>query len=73
MNLSNAAFDLAAARAEQERDAGVADAGIALAQTGSDICIACGEPISRERRLAAPFARRCIECQTTFEIEKHSR
>jgi phage/conjugal plasmid C-4 type zinc finger TraR family protein len=73
MNLSNAAFDLAAARAEQERDAGVADAGIALKQTGSTVCIACGEPISEERRLAAPFARRCIDCQTLHEAEKKSR
>lgn len=73
MNLSNAAFDLAAERADQERDAGIADAAVALKQTGSDICIECDVPISRERRLAAPFARRCIECQTLHEAEKYHR
>lgn len=71
--MNNAAFDLAAARTDQERDAGVADAGIALKQTGSTICIDCGAPISHERRLAAPFARRCIDCQTSHEAEKHHR
>ena len=71
--MNNAAFDLAAARTDQERDAGVADAGIALKQTGSTICIECGAPISDKRRLAAPFARRCIDCQTLHEAEKNSR
>jgi RNA polymerase-binding transcription factor DksA len=71
--MNNAAFDLAAARTDQERDAGVADAGIALKQTGSTVCIDCGEPISPRRRLVASFARRCTDCQTAHEAKKRFR
>lgn len=70
MDFSNAAYDLAAERAEMERDAGIAVAAIALKQPGSTECIDCGDPISTKRRLAAPFACRCIDCQTLFEAEK---
>lgn len=73
MNFSNAAFDLAAMRTDQERDAGIAEARTALKQTGSTVCIECGDPISDERRRAAPFACRCADCQTLHEAEKKSR
>lgn len=71
--MSELDFDLAAARSEQERDAGIADARIALSQPGSRICIECDEPISEERRIAMPSTRRCIDCQTFLEAEKYHR
>ncbi|CZT36376.1 TraR/DksA C4-type zinc finger protein [Rhizobium sp. 9140] len=66
-------FELAAARAEQERDAGVIAASIALSQTGTILCIACDHPIPEKRRLAYPAARRCTDCQTFVEAEKYHR
>lgn len=71
--MSERDFDLAAERSEQERDAGIADARIALSQPGSANCHNCGEPISEGRRRAVPSARRCIKCQTILENEKHRR
>ncbi|WP_082475618.1 TraR/DksA C4-type zinc finger protein [Rhizobium sp. Leaf341] len=73
MKTSEAALDLAQARIEQERDASVKAASIALLQTGTDLCIACDHPIPEERRRALPSARRCTECQTFVEAEKYHR
>ena len=30
-------------------------------------CIECGTPLSFERLVAAPYATRCVACQTAFE------
>jgi phage/conjugal plasmid C-4 type zinc finger TraR family protein len=38
-----------------------------LSQPGLKVCADCDEPISEARRLAAPFARRCFECQSARE------
>ncbi|WP_375591033.1 TraR/DksA C4-type zinc finger protein [Hoeflea alexandrii] len=38
-----------------------------VAQPGRECCIDCEEPISEARRSAAPFARRCFECQSARE------
>nr|WP_175386443.1 TraR/DksA C4-type zinc finger protein [Rhizobium sp. 9140] len=67
---SEAAFELASARTDQERDAGVKAAGIALSQPGTEDCIDCDRPIPEARRRVFPSARRCIECQTLSEAEK---
>ena len=32
------------------------------------LCLECGASLPRERLLAAPQAKRCLACQTTFEI-----
>jgi phage/conjugal plasmid C-4 type zinc finger TraR family protein len=39
----------------------------ALTGTGQADCDDCGEAIPAARRLAAPAAIRCIQCQTLFE------
>lgn len=41
-----------------------------LNRPGSETCRDCGEPISRERRRAAAFAVRCIECQMITERKR---
>jgi RNA polymerase-binding transcription factor DksA len=64
---SNAAFDLAAERAEQERDAKIAEAQNALRQMGTCQCDDCGVDISSARRNAYPAATRCQPCQTRHE------
>lgn len=63
----NAALDLAAERAEQEREAGIAAASRSLRGAGTFECEDCGNGIARERRIALPSAIRCIVCQTKFE------
>lgn len=70
---SNASLDLASLREQQERDAMIAQAVAAVEAEGSAECESCGEPIPEKRRAAAPFARRCIECQTFLEQEKFHR
>lgn len=30
-------------------------------------CVGCGEPIGEKRKAVAPYAVRCITCQTLFE------
>jgi phage/conjugal plasmid C-4 type zinc finger TraR family protein len=66
-------FELAELRASQERDAAIADAIASVLQEGTPECIGCGDPIPAKRRAVAPFARRCIECQTFHEQEKLHR
>jgi phage/conjugal plasmid C-4 type zinc finger TraR family protein len=66
---SNAAFELADIRAEQEREAKIAAASRAVRATGSAECEDCESEISKARRLAMPSATRCILCQTRHEQE----
>ena len=66
-DLGNRAFELAAQRADQERDAGVARSIAELGTKGALACVDCGEPISAERRAAMPSACRCIDCQSQRE------
>lgn len=68
-----ALFELAAVRAEQERDAGIRSASAALSMPGTIDCVSCGEEIPEGRRSANPSATRCIECQTFLEAEKFHR
>ncbi|WP_444453151.1 TraR/DksA C4-type zinc finger protein [Rhodobacter capsulatus] len=60
-------FDRAEELAEAERTAGVQVARSLVAADGQSICRDCGEEIDAERRAAAPFACRCIQCQRRFE------
>lgn len=69
----NRSLDAAALREQQERDALVADAHAAVRAPGSDVCVECERPIPGDRRRAAPFATRCIECQEMLEAEKFQR
>lgn len=73
MNFSNAAYDLADQRAEQEREAGINAAKRAVSGDGFTDCIECGEPIPPHRRAAFPAAKRCFECQSAYELERATR
>jgi phage/conjugal plasmid C-4 type zinc finger TraR family protein len=63
----NLAFDRADEVSAREREAGIARASQLIKSAGSERCIDCGAAISRARRLAAPFARRCFDCQEMLE------
>lgn len=60
----------AAERIEAERHRSIAVASAAVAVSGTEICLDCGATIPPERRLVAPWAKRCIECQEFFEAER---
>lgn len=49
----------------------IADAAAAISVRGRDTCAECGAAISAARRIAAPFAVRCIECQELLETERY--
>jgi len=34
-------------------------------------CIDCGDPISKARLAALPYAKRCVECQEYMEWRRH--
>ena len=65
-------FDRAEAIAAAERDSAAARASRAVNVIGQDDCEKCGNPLSPERIAAAPFATRCIACQTAFERRRKS-
>lgn len=67
--MRNAAAQLeqAEARVEAERDASVNGVRLALARPGRTICIDCDTEIPPARLAVAPFACRCVRCQTAFE------
>ncbi|SIP88836.1 dksA/traR C4-type zinc finger [Rhizobium sp. RU35A] len=67
----NRALDLAAERAEQEREAGVIAASDALRQRGTCECVDCGATISAARKRVYPAATRCLECQIDVEKEAY--
>lgn len=65
--MDEADLEFADRMATAERDAGAARAAAQLAGPGRVTCADCGEPIEAARRRAAPFATRCIDCQTQSE------
>lgn len=60
-------------RVEAERMRSIAAACAAVSAPGAEICVDCGVAIPPERRLAAPWAKRCVECQEFYEAEKLSK
>lgn len=69
--MSERDIERAEARVLQECDASLArNRGVVEAE-GTSECVECGSEIEQARRAAAPFARRCIECQ--FDHEKTER
>ena len=62
-------LEFSEARVDQERDHFVQAAQSAVSGAGASECEDCGEPISDARRAAAPFAKRCLECQSASERE----
>lgn len=67
MRNASAALEQAEARVDAERDAAVERVALALARPGRTICIDCEREIPAARLAAAPFACRCLACQTAFE------
>jgi phage/conjugal plasmid C-4 type zinc finger TraR family protein len=55
--------DLAQDRVEGEAESGITASRLALTGAGATVCTDCAEPIPAARRMAAPWAVRCIDCQ----------
>ena len=76
MKGGNAAVELAEARVEAERAAGVARIQAAIREaievTVSPFCD-CGERIPDARRQAVPNAIRCFDCETFIERQSRRR
>lgn len=56
-------------RVEAERDRAIAAASAAVAAPGVEICVDCGAAIPPARRVVAPWAKRCVECQEIYEAK----
>ncbi|PWV97724.1 TraR/DksA family transcriptional regulator [Hoeflea marina] len=67
--MSNTDFmiEQAEERVARERDRKLGQVALQVAAKGLIECRDCGTQIPSERRSAAPFAERCIECQQSFE------
>ncbi|MBI1495385.1 TraR/DksA C4-type zinc finger protein [Halocynthiibacter styelae] len=65
--MSERDIERAEARVQQECDASLARNRDVVEAEGTSECIDCGDEIEAARRAAAPFARRCIECQLDHE------
>lgn len=61
-------FEWAAALEERNRADAIAAAHRVIEAEGQADCEDCGELIPPERRLAAPFATRCLSCQVAQEL-----
>ncbi|RWN30139.1 MAG: TraR/DksA family transcriptional regulator [Mesorhizobium sp.] len=76
MKGGNAAVELAEARVEAERAAGIARIQAVIRQaidvTVSPFCN-CGERIPDARRQAMPKATRCFDCETFTERQSRRR
>ena len=69
MSASDFMIEQAEARVARERDLKLEQATRLVAGFGRTDCKDCGCAIPEERRNAAPFAERCIECQQAFELD----
>ena len=63
--------DISDAAVDAERDSAVQRVAAQLSRTGTLVCVGCGEQISADRRRAAPWAIRCIDCQSRHDRERH--
>ena len=70
MHFGNRDYELADARFEQERAAGVQAARNALSGGGSRVCRDCEGDIPEARRKALSNAIRCATCQTLRETRR---
>ncbi|ANF26011.1 TraR/DksA C4-type zinc finger protein [Stutzerimonas stutzeri] len=63
--------DRATGLEEADRIGGVALVQARLQGQGAEFCADCDEPIPDARRLAAPWAVCCVECQSLREGLRH--
>lgn len=70
MSATDFMIEQAEMRVAQEREVRIGAVAALVAGTGCTDCKDCGFDIPPERRSAAPFAERCIECQEIFERGK---
>lgn len=63
--------DRASGLEEADRIGGVAMVRERLQGQGAEFCIDCDEEIPANRRAAAPWAERCVECQSLREGRRH--
>lgn len=70
MDRSRDILDLASELAESERGRGVAAVLASISGEGCDDCQDCGDQIPQARRAAAPWAVRCVDCQSDFEHKR---
>ena len=63
-------FELASQLDERNRAEAIDAARAMVEREGTPDCEACGEPVGTERRLAAPWATRCIDCQQAHELAR---
>lgn len=61
-------MDVAGAIEANDRATAIAASQRMLQGQGRQECDACGELIPPDRRAAAPFATRCLPCQTSVEL-----
>jgi phage/conjugal plasmid C-4 type zinc finger TraR family protein len=66
--LNEKEFEMANELAERDRADAIEFASRAVSAQGSVDCEDCDDLIPPERRLAAPFATRCVGCQTAHEL-----
>ena len=67
MSASDFMIEQAEERVAQERDLKLGQATGVVTGRGRESCVDCGCTIPLERRAAAPFAKRCIDCQIEAE------
>ncbi|MBY0236115.1 MAG: TraR/DksA C4-type zinc finger protein [Burkholderiaceae bacterium] len=63
-------FELASELAERDRTDAIAAAHAAVERGGTPDCEDCDERISTQRRMAAPWVTRCLDCQEAHELAK---
>jgi len=61
-------FDEATVREEEHRERALAAARARVSGQGAEDCEDCDEQIPLQRRLAAPWATRCVDCQQIAEM-----
>lgn len=61
-------FDAATVREEIHREAAIANARAPVNRPGREDCEDCGEEIPLQRRIAVPWAIRCLDCEAVHEI-----
>lgn len=65
--ISNSAIERAEERVLQEVANGIGRVSTRLNEKGTFRCVDCDNEINEARRIAAPFAKRCVDCQQLHE------